>query len=349
MAQLAGSLKQSFTDATGAPLVGGKLYTYQAGTSTPLSTFTDQTETAQNTNPIILDSRGECDVWLGTNSYKFVLKDANDNVIWTVDNVSYLPDGSVTAQKLAANAITTSNLPNLGVTNSKLADASVSTAKIQDLAISTGKIADGAVTTSKIADSNVTTGKIADANVTTTKIADANVTTAKLAGSAVTLPKTPILGIATASLSNTSTSSSTYTTLASVSFTTSGGYISVILYSSNIGSQLDGYLKLSAADVGASPRQITVTGNLTVDYLSAGFPFYIENTIGFELVTGSVSGTFAHKYPPGAFFFNLGNMTAGTYTVNLKWKTSATGGSITPTLSTNNLYMMVREQLARYS
>ena len=81
---------------SGSFLVGGKLYTYAAGTTTPLATYTDYTGTTPNTNPVILNSRGEASVWLGTSRYKFVLKDANDVEIWTQDNLIMSPgaDGS---------------------------------------------------------------------------------------------------------------------------------------------------------------------------------------------------------------------------------------------------------------
>ena len=71
----------------GSPLVGGKLYTYAAGTTTPLATYTTITGLVANTNPIILDSRGEASVWFSAAKYKFVLKDANDVEIWTQDNL----------------------------------------------------------------------------------------------------------------------------------------------------------------------------------------------------------------------------------------------------------------------
>lgn len=80
--------KLQFFTAAGVPLVGGKLYSYAAGTSSPLATYTDYTGTVNNTNPVILDSRGEADVWLANNSYKFKLTDANNVEIWTVDNIS---------------------------------------------------------------------------------------------------------------------------------------------------------------------------------------------------------------------------------------------------------------------
>lgn len=87
-AQLSPFPKLRFTDDDGAPLVDGELYTYEAGTTTPLATYTDRTGSTPNTNPVILDSRGEADVWLASDLYKFVLKDSLGNTIWTVDNIS---------------------------------------------------------------------------------------------------------------------------------------------------------------------------------------------------------------------------------------------------------------------
>lgn len=88
MAVLSPTAKLAFVDAAGQPLVGGKLYTYIAGTTTLQTTYADSSGAAANTNPIILDSRGEANVWLGGAIYKFVLKDADDALIWTVDNIS---------------------------------------------------------------------------------------------------------------------------------------------------------------------------------------------------------------------------------------------------------------------
>lgn len=57
------------------PLVGGKLYTYAAGTTTPKDTFADESGDTANPNPVELDARGEANVWLGDGAYKFVLTD----------------------------------------------------------------------------------------------------------------------------------------------------------------------------------------------------------------------------------------------------------------------------------
>jgi len=80
--------KLQFFDANGNPLAGGKLYTYASGTSTPLVTYADSTGTAANTNPIILNSRGEANVWLSTPLYTMSLYSATNVLIWTVDGIN---------------------------------------------------------------------------------------------------------------------------------------------------------------------------------------------------------------------------------------------------------------------
>ena len=89
MAGLTPSPKQQIFGTDGLPLVGGKIYTYAGGTSTPIATYTDSTATTANTNPIILDSYGQANIWLvNTTSYKFVVKTAADVLLYTVDNIA---------------------------------------------------------------------------------------------------------------------------------------------------------------------------------------------------------------------------------------------------------------------
>lgn len=81
------SLKHFFTANSGEPLVGGLLYTYAAGTTTPKAAFKDSLFSVPHTNPIVLDSRGEELIyWNG--SYKVVLTYPSKKKIWTVDGVS---------------------------------------------------------------------------------------------------------------------------------------------------------------------------------------------------------------------------------------------------------------------
>lgn len=88
MTVLAPVIKFRWFDGDGEPLAGGKVYTYIAGTTTPLATYTDYTGLVPNTNPVILDSDGYADIWLGAAFYKFVIADENDVVLITTDNVA---------------------------------------------------------------------------------------------------------------------------------------------------------------------------------------------------------------------------------------------------------------------
>lgn len=75
-------------DANGFPLAGGKLYSFAAGTSTPLATYTTQGLTVPNANPTILDVSGRASVYIKDGvGYKFTLTDALGNQQWTEDNV----------------------------------------------------------------------------------------------------------------------------------------------------------------------------------------------------------------------------------------------------------------------
>ena len=74
----------------GSPLAGGLLYSYAAGTVTPLATYFDPGQITTNANPVILNARGEWPVFLPPNvAYKFLLTDSLGNTIpgWPIDNV----------------------------------------------------------------------------------------------------------------------------------------------------------------------------------------------------------------------------------------------------------------------
>ena len=88
-----------FLDSNGNPLSGGLLYTYAAGTSTPLATYTDYGGATPNANPVVLNSRGEASIWLSAALYKFILRDSTGALIWTADNIG----GEATLAALAAS------------------------------------------------------------------------------------------------------------------------------------------------------------------------------------------------------------------------------------------------------
>lgn len=88
----------------GLAVAGGRLYTYVAGGTTPQNTFTDETGASANTNPVILDSTGNANVWLTPGaSYRFDLYDSSGVLLRTVDNV---PGGTLAGQSsVTANTV----------------------------------------------------------------------------------------------------------------------------------------------------------------------------------------------------------------------------------------------------
>lgn len=80
-------LLQAFDDY-GELLAGGKLYTYEGGTTTPLVTYQDLNGVTPNANPVVLDAAGRATVRVTNGvSYKFVLKDSDDVTIVTHDHI----------------------------------------------------------------------------------------------------------------------------------------------------------------------------------------------------------------------------------------------------------------------
>ena len=114
MAVITPTAKAQFLDATGAPLVGGLVYTYAAGTTTPQATYTDSAGTQPNTNPIVLDARGEANIWLGSATYKFKLCASDNTELWTVDNISAPTSGL--SPVLSGNVVIDSNSSGTALT-----------------------------------------------------------------------------------------------------------------------------------------------------------------------------------------------------------------------------------------
>jgi hypothetical protein len=105
--------RQQFFDANGKPLAGGQIFTYQAGTTTPLATYTDSTGTTANPNPVILDAGGFASIWLGGSNYKIVAEDANGVTQWSADNVSSVSLAQLQGQSTLA-ALTVSGNATVG-------------------------------------------------------------------------------------------------------------------------------------------------------------------------------------------------------------------------------------------
>jgi len=115
---------QVFTDQ-GVIGSGYKIYTYTAGTTTPVTTYNSSTLSVANSNPVVLQSNGRLatPLWVPSGTLvKIVLTDANSNVIsgGTFDNLSAINDPSAitipasSVTGLAASAtIDTTNANNI--------------------------------------------------------------------------------------------------------------------------------------------------------------------------------------------------------------------------------------------
>lgn len=101
---------QHFVDNNGVALVGGQLFVYAAGTTTKITTYVDPFGETAQTNPIVMNSRGEpqnsagdsVGIWVppGT-AYKLVLAPANDtdpptNPFWTINGIVASSGGAAT-------------------------------------------------------------------------------------------------------------------------------------------------------------------------------------------------------------------------------------------------------------
>ena len=102
----------AFYDDNGNPLSGGKVYTYLAGTSTPRATYTDQSGSTPNANPVILDAAGRASIWLDDSAaYKFTVTTSADVVVRTQDNITPFSTASGLAVlgNIAANTLVGNN------------------------------------------------------------------------------------------------------------------------------------------------------------------------------------------------------------------------------------------------
>lgn len=89
MATSFASVLNRLFDDLGAVLAGGKVYSYEAGTTTPLATYQDLAGATANANPVVLDASGYATIRLtdGT-AYKLIVHDSAGNTIMEEDNIT---------------------------------------------------------------------------------------------------------------------------------------------------------------------------------------------------------------------------------------------------------------------
>lgn len=93
---------------------GAQIFSYAAGTLTPLSTFVSQGGAA-NTNPVICDANGEADVWLtAATGYRFIVKRSVANGGATISDVDNITAPITSGANAAFGDLTTTGNTILG-------------------------------------------------------------------------------------------------------------------------------------------------------------------------------------------------------------------------------------------
>lgn len=141
--------RATFLTSTGVPLSGGCVFTYQGGTTTPQATYTDYTGGTSNTNPVILDTTGSAVMWLGANTYKFVVYSAggtncsSGSLQYTTDQV---PGDAFLNGTISGATITNPTITGGTDTGTAITSDTIVTSSIDSSAIGSTTPASGAFT-----------------------------------------------------------------------------------------------------------------------------------------------------------------------------------------------------------
>lgn len=113
--------QQAF-DSSGNTLAGAKLYFYTAGTSTPQNVYSDINLGVALPNPVIANGAGRFPpIYMDDISYKVNLYNADDELIWTADNVWAQ---SIDADAAFATAAVKATTVSAGYTEEQAEDSS---------------------------------------------------------------------------------------------------------------------------------------------------------------------------------------------------------------------------------
>ncbi len=138
------SFEQQF-DNSGDPLNGGTITVYAAGTTTPVSLFSDTGLSVAATNPVTLDSAGRhAMTYIAAAAYKVLIKDSGGSTLATRDNIDPgVPIGTgalAIANGGTGATVAATALSNLGgATAAELADVAADVAALAGAASSTEK------------------------------------------------------------------------------------------------------------------------------------------------------------------------------------------------------------------
>lgn len=115
---------QFFDPSSRLPLTGGRIFTYDSGTTTPATTYQDAAQTTPHPNPIVLDAAGTATIYLASGqAYRFVIQKANGATVATVDDIVAYDTASLSALVAAEIASGIIAVANGGTGADNAADA----------------------------------------------------------------------------------------------------------------------------------------------------------------------------------------------------------------------------------
>lgn len=96
----------------GSPSSGALIYTYAAGSSTPIVTYTDALGLFPNENPVEADASGRYVIYLNPGTgYKYVITAADGTPLWEQDNILGVPSTSAIDIDIVAGEALTAGQP----------------------------------------------------------------------------------------------------------------------------------------------------------------------------------------------------------------------------------------------
>jgi len=152
-------------DANNQPLEGGKVFTYEAGTSFAKATYllADQTQLAAN--PIILDAYGKASIY-ASGRYKFIIKDQYDVILRIIDNLEYTSPTNLTDQVLDSLTVASGTISEFRSTDFTLSDGLISSATVNQSYLSAVDIHVASITDSVLYNASSSAPTIDSATLT---------------------------------------------------------------------------------------------------------------------------------------------------------------------------------------
>ena len=235
-----------------------------------------------------------------------------------------IPDGSITADKLAANSVSADKIVAGAITTDKISAGAITAAKIEagtikansaiiaEGAIGTAQIAKAAITSAQIADGAIDNAKIDIGAINTAQIQDAAIGTAQIADAAITNAKIGSLAVDTANIKDAAITNAKIKNLNAEKIT--AGDISADRIKTNVISAVNasiGTATIDSAKIGNLSADKITSGDIATDRLKANAINAVNATVGSATINAAKIGNL------GADKITTGDLSADRIKTNV--------------------------------